>query len=268
MKKRGFTLIELLVVIAIIAILAAILFPVFAQAREKARMATCQNNLKQMGNAFTMYVQDYDEQYPLSNPAAQATTGDCLYYIRSTHNGWVGNVLHPYVKNAGIYQCPSQPKAISVNGGVGANNGQACANSPFIWLSYNFNYGRLSGIALTNILQPADQLAVWDSFTGWADCTPFVTSTCGLVINRDICWYRTKKGLPLSHGENCNAGTAANSNWHNDGNNWLYCDGHVKWNRWDQQTWGKLANMPSNHAVYNMPIIGPDPPGGTGFSIN
>ena len=64
MKKRGFTLIELLVVIAIIAILAAILFPVFARAREAARKSSCQSNLKQFGSAFMMYTQDYDECFP------------------------------------------------------------------------------------------------------------------------------------------------------------------------------------------------------------
>src|SRR5437868_14017802 len=64
LRRLAFTLIELLVVIAIIAILAAILFPVFAQAREAARKATCQSNLKQMGSAFMMYIQDYDEKYP------------------------------------------------------------------------------------------------------------------------------------------------------------------------------------------------------------
>ena len=63
-RRRGFTLIELLVVIAIIAILAAILFPVFAQAREQARRATCLSNQKQLGHALTMYAQDYDEQLP------------------------------------------------------------------------------------------------------------------------------------------------------------------------------------------------------------
>src|SRR5262245_57150515 len=69
-RKRGFTLIELLVVIAIIAILAAILFPVFARAREQARKATCLSNLRQMGTAVTMYVQDYDETYPIANQEA------------------------------------------------------------------------------------------------------------------------------------------------------------------------------------------------------
>src|SRR5437879_7509284 len=65
-RRRGFTLIELLVVIAIIAVLSAILFPVFAQAREKARQTSCLSNLKQIGTGYMLYVQDYDEQYPLS----------------------------------------------------------------------------------------------------------------------------------------------------------------------------------------------------------
>ena len=73
--RRGFTLIELLVVIAIIAILAAILFPVFAQAREKARSASCLSNLKQMGLAWMMYAQDYDEKFPFADPGDGANWG-------------------------------------------------------------------------------------------------------------------------------------------------------------------------------------------------
>jgi len=94
--RGGFTLIELLVVIAVIAILAAILFPVFAQAREKARQATCQSNLKQIGNAVTMYTQDYDETMP--NSGSSGNSGD------------VTGILQPYTKQQfgqGIWKCPS-----------------------------------------------------------------------------------------------------------------------------------------------------------------
>src|SRR5580765_8101707 len=95
-QKRGFTLIELLVVIAIIAILAAILFPVFAQAREKARQTSCASNVRNLGTAVLMYVQDYDEQFPL---AAYATSG---FSFVTWHD-----LTDPYAKNKGIWQCPS-----------------------------------------------------------------------------------------------------------------------------------------------------------------
>lgn len=106
MRSRAFTLIELLVVIAIIAILAAILFPVFAQARESARQATCISNEKQMGLGIMMYVQDYDETYPMA-----------YYYVNgaTSKNGyvqWTG-LVDPYVKqlkgNTSIWVCPSHP---------------------------------------------------------------------------------------------------------------------------------------------------------------
>jgi prepilin-type N-terminal cleavage/methylation domain-containing protein/prepilin-type processing-associated H-X9-DG protein len=133
---RGFTLIELLVVIAIIAILAAILFPVFAQARERARQISCVSNLKQMGTAFMMYAQDYDEEFPtggypgprnwennhLVNPAVQPLdcigfagvipgvpgppfTG-CLYGWEFQR--WLMHIqLNPYIRNFQIWYCPS-----------------------------------------------------------------------------------------------------------------------------------------------------------------
>jgi prepilin-type N-terminal cleavage/methylation domain-containing protein/prepilin-type processing-associated H-X9-DG protein len=111
MKRNGFTLIELLVVIAIIAILAAILFPVFAQAREKARATTCLSNNKQIGLSILMYVEDYDESLPLSmvlggidpnHPAVDAN-GNSLQWTFS-------GLLQPYVKNRPIFLCPSNPR--------------------------------------------------------------------------------------------------------------------------------------------------------------
>ncbi|HID06830.1 MAG TPA: DUF1559 domain-containing protein, partial [Armatimonadetes bacterium] len=104
MNRRAFTLIELLVVIAIIAILAAILFPVFAKAREKARMASCVNNMKQLALATLQYVQDYDEKFPRARffpgrPVNQSHDGNPCYF-------W-SDALEPYMKNWQILQCPS-----------------------------------------------------------------------------------------------------------------------------------------------------------------
>jgi prepilin-type N-terminal cleavage/methylation domain-containing protein/prepilin-type processing-associated H-X9-DG protein len=101
MQRRAFTLIELLVVIAIIAVLAAILFPVFAQSREKARQAACMNNLRQLGMAHIQYLQDYDETY-LPPPYINMIAG------RATAAG-PPELLFPYVKTRGVFQCPDEP---------------------------------------------------------------------------------------------------------------------------------------------------------------
>ena len=99
MRHRGFTLIELLVVIAIIAILAAILFPVFAQAREKARQTHCVNNIKQFALAVYQYVQDYEETFPMSVYRASVGNQECVFTIIAA--------IQPYVKNDALYECPS-----------------------------------------------------------------------------------------------------------------------------------------------------------------
>src|SRR5438874_836054 len=105
-RRNGFTLIELLVVIAIIAILAAILFPVFAQAREKARQASCTSNLKQLGSAMLMYAQDYDETFP-HVPSVTARVDTTVDWGTNT---WVYNdvyvLLQAYVKNFKVFYCP------------------------------------------------------------------------------------------------------------------------------------------------------------------
>jgi prepilin-type N-terminal cleavage/methylation domain-containing protein/prepilin-type processing-associated H-X9-DG protein len=124
-RSKGFTLIELLVVIAIIAILAAILMPVFAKAREKARQASCLSNLKQYSLATLMYVQDYDETLPFNSYFA----GNCIATFY-----WAVN---PYVKNPQITQCPSEAQALDIFT-IFAPFGGACPGTPR-FSSYSVN---------------------------------------------------------------------------------------------------------------------------------
>lgn len=128
-QKRGFTLIELLVVIAIIAILAAILFPVFAQAREKARQSSCLSNLKQMGTATMMYAQDYDECMASWNFDTKGLMPENVAY------GWNMPffIWQPYIKSYQVFSCPSATDQQARVGGVGA----ATAQYP----AFNQNYG-------------------------------------------------------------------------------------------------------------------------------
>lgn len=130
-RNKGFTLIEILIVIAIISILAAIVFPVFARARESARRASCQSNLKQFGLALQQYVQDYDSLYPYIAPGTLAVTGRAAmgsgdfndaYQDTPAANRWdagpVVKVLQPYTKSEQLAFCPSVEK---VNPDLSAN---------------------------------------------------------------------------------------------------------------------------------------------------
>jgi len=144
-NKSAFTLIELLVVIAIIAILAAILFPVFAQAREKARSASCLSNEKQIGLGLMMYTQDYDETYPTAyqykNNTATTNGGSSGGYIHYT------SVVHPYVKNEQVWVCPSDP-----NKGIRPDNAPCASWLDTVTLGCEAQVPRLSYIANSAIL--------------------------------------------------------------------------------------------------------------------
>ena len=140
-RGEGFTLIELLVVIAIIAILAAILFPVFARARENARRASCMSNMKQIGLGVMQYTQDYDEKYP----PVGGTGAGCGSYYPATSLSWEQAVL-PYTKSAQIFQCPSDTKAASTD-----------PDNPKT--SYGFN-SFMNGAALASVINPA-QVLTW-----------------------------------------------------------------------------------------------------------
>ncbi len=157
-KRQAFTLIELLVVIAIIAILAAILFPVFARARENARRASCQSNLKQIGLGIMQYAQDYDERFPMRIWGAPAST-DLQEY-----NSWRRSI-YPYVKSTQLFACPSNSNVQNANvpGGTNCRDsdpaklvaGGSVPGAPIFPISYAINgWGGVTG---TNATTPSAQ---------------------------------------------------------------------------------------------------------------
>jgi prepilin-type N-terminal cleavage/methylation domain-containing protein/prepilin-type processing-associated H-X9-DG protein len=234
---RAFTLIELLVVIAIIAILAAILFPVFAKAREKARQSSCQSNLKQMGLAMQNYVQDYDERMPWSFPADNTSCAGVV--TRAGWRGWISNSLFPYVKNAQLWGCPSNtPTGINTDSG-----GAACPQATVQTASYCYNYGGMQNYNLAQFEFPAEQVILWDSDNKWNDCYP-PNSTCG-IQTRDVAQFL--------------AGNFAYTSVHNEQNNWVYLDGHVKTVKMPQIKWYQIymARIPKTNANWNNPMTSP-----------
>ncbi|MFP4249830.1 MAG: prepilin-type N-terminal cleavage/methylation domain-containing protein [Armatimonadota bacterium] len=197
--RKGFTLIELLVVIAIIAILAAILFPVFARAREKARQTSCLSNNKQFALALMMYAQDYNEFLP---PAMMGMMDASNNRIRT-----VGfpELLYPYTSNWGIWECPS-------TGGTSTTFRPGPSGTPSYPLSYIANYYLMPwgdhpndypdyarGAALAKIERPADMVLIAErgNVGSWGTTDPSAER-----LNRTV---------------------------HNEGANYTFADGHAKW---------------------------------------
>ena len=209
-RVRGFTLIELLVVIAIIAILAAILFPVFAKAREKARQTSCLNNCRQLATSWVMYAQDYDEKTLLPGVflPAIAVPGAGGAADGSNVNWWRYELM-PYAKNWQILVCPS-----AGNPGDPSNAGN----------QLNHQYGlnaSICGIAMGTMTAPAETIALGDSGAWMSNM-----GGCNLLA---FAWAAQEKHSVAP----CNALQANNQGdlftRHNGGSNLCFCDGHAKW---------------------------------------
>lgn len=208
---RGFTLIELLVVIAIIAILAAILFPVFARAREKARQTSCLSNVKQIGLALMQYLQDYDERFPTRYWGAESSY---VWPSGQVRPGMWMVSIYPYAKNIQMFNCPSNNREWT---GSYTGNG----------FSYPYN-SNLNLVKLGTVAYPAQ-------------C---VTNVCGWYYHTSgASNYETGGGTPGDPD-----GGPTIKKWHNEGTNAVHVDGHAKWykfgniwcgnSRWNGTEWG------------------------------
>jgi len=205
---RAFTLIELLVVIAIIAILAAILFPVFGQARAKARQAACLSNSRQIGLAFMQYTSDYDECLPLSTDSGR-------------DNSWV-NTLQPYIKNRQIYRCPDDLSTNWTTPLAGQTTTRFTTYFLNDWLAGTLKYTNVASLG-----RPASIIYVSEGLAGktgdhfhpflWA-ADPENPGGPG-AGQFDVAANQTKE-LALTQ--------------HFGGLNNVYADGHAKWAKWSQ----------------------------------
>lgn len=225
-KTQGFTLIELLVVVAIIALLAAILFPVFGRARENARRSTCQSNLKQIGLGILQYSQDYDERFPSAYSYEYSATRWPTTYGRPVPNSWdraimpymgvkVNNHASDYSSNATIFRCPSDTAPLSATMisyyGSGAKprsysmTDSNYGNDGFVGPSKDDGYGLYAqGRHIGVFADPSGTLMVTENTNGQNIYGSFNGASCvGWALSRSM------------HFEG--------------GLNYLFVDGHVKW---------------------------------------
>ena len=229
--SKAFTLIELLVVIAIIAILAAILFPVFATAREKARQTSCASNEKQIGLAFIQYIQDYDETWPDGENECQGIPG----------LGWVGQ-LWPYLKTKGVVACPSDLNANVANFSYGYNAAAAGNGQPgAIKIPSACGDTKTVGQAtiMAQFVSPTRTVILYEisenfGTSNWTFNTDYESASSygeGVGMFSGNEWLATgamRGDLPVIGGVTTNGTLRSLLGRHNGGSNFLLADGHVK----------------------------------------
>ena len=260
--RAGFTLIELLVVIAIIALLAAILFPVFARARENARRATCQSNLKQLALGFHMYSQDYDDQFPTGsiNQIAQSYSGGV---------GW-GGQIYPYIKSGGVFICPDVTDGSNVTYGynenipypvlAGAGNNAFCRMSAFAATASTVMLFEMQGVQSVDLTTTTENhngaVSVYQppntEFTNPGYAWPHSPAGTGINVSNLYAYTSYNSGpgwtgwvpelntgamgarytaanIPNNGGGGCCISAHGVDGIHFTGANYLMSDGHVKW---------------------------------------
>ena len=247
---RGFTLIELLVVIAIIAILAAILFPVFAKARAKARQTACLSNMKQLAMATIMYTSDWDECWPQTRyhgsvPLINVNIGPAPCNVVENHSAYLApSLMMPYVRNAGLFACPDYAEWRTCKAGFPL---------PRVQWSYNWlntpNFHTTSTGGASNLCQVCNRTCPSDGNAGPMQQRHGTRISNTPAAGNSILLVELARAEGINMPWVCNDGcTSAGESFHtyveprlmndpphqvhNNGNNYAFCDGHAKWMAW------------------------------------